>query len=154
MHQVRSCGVLLFRQQPELGFLLLRHPHRYDLPKGHVDEGESDHACALRELEEETGIAAAKVRLDDTFRFEHVYYPRYRRYGGEHVRKTVVVFLGWLDEEVPIRVSEHEGHEWIPWPPPPRRFGTGTIDELVAAVTRWGVSRGLLPAPPVPPPAR
>ena len=71
-------------------------------------------------LTEGDELAAAKVRLDDTFRFEHVYYPRYRRYGGEHVRKTVVVFLGWLDEEVPIRVSEHEGHEWIPWPPPPR----------------------------------
>lgn len=139
MHQVKSCGVLVFRPQPELAFLLLRHPHRYDLPKGHVDHGESEKACALRELVEETGIPADKVRIEESFRFEHVYYPRYRRYGGEHVRKTVVIFLGWLEMDQPIRVTEHQGHEWIAWQPP-HRFGTGTIDELLLAVGRWGDS--------------
>jgi 8-oxo-dGTP pyrophosphatase MutT (NUDIX family) len=42
--------------------ILLVHRPRYDdwtLPKGKADRGESDEACALREVEEETGLACA-----------------------------------------------------------------------------------------------
>jgi ADP-ribose pyrophosphatase len=63
MRQVKSCGVLLFRRQPEMAFLLLRQHHRYDLPKGHQEKGESDLDCALRELEEETGYSARRWSL-------------------------------------------------------------------------------------------
>ena len=56
MHKLMSCGVLVFRREPELSFLLLRQPHRLDLPKGHVEDGETEMQCALRELAEETGF--------------------------------------------------------------------------------------------------
>ena len=56
MQQLKSCGVLVFRDEPSLSFLLMEHTQRLDLPKGHVDPGESEIECALRELEEETGI--------------------------------------------------------------------------------------------------
>jgi len=42
--------------------ILLVHRPRYDdwtLPKGKAHRGESDEACALREVEEETGLACA-----------------------------------------------------------------------------------------------
>ncbi len=55
MSDVKSCGIIVFKRDP-LEFLLMRHPTRWDLPKGHVDPGETDLECALRELEEETGI--------------------------------------------------------------------------------------------------
>jgi 8-oxo-dGTP pyrophosphatase MutT (NUDIX family) len=45
--------------------VLLVHRPRYEdwtLPKGKVAEGESDEACALREVEEETGLRCALVR--------------------------------------------------------------------------------------------
>ena len=66
----RSAGVLLFRRDgggaPEL---LLVHPGgpfwrkrdlgAWSIPKGQIEDGEDPRACALRELAEELGAAAA-----------------------------------------------------------------------------------------------
>ena len=55
----KSCGVVLFREEKgEYLFLILHYPGgHWDLPKGHVEEGETEHETANRELLEETGIA-------------------------------------------------------------------------------------------------
>lgn len=143
MNKLMSCGVLVFRRQPELSFLLLRQPHRYDLPKGHVEEGEIETSCALRELAEETGLTPEIVQLEPEFRFVTTYYPRYRRFGGQTVEKTVVIFLGWLLESRTVRVSEHVGYEWVRWPPP-QRLSYGTIDGLLREVERYFTLRDLV----------
>jgi 8-oxo-dGTP pyrophosphatase MutT (NUDIX family) len=136
MHAVKSCGILVLRREPELGFLLLRHSHRFDLPKGHLEEGESEIACALRELTEETGLAPADVRVEEGFRFSTTYYPRYRRLGGVVVEKTAVIFLAWLVADRPITLTEHEGYEWVPWRPP-HRIDPRTVDQVLAAVEQF-----------------
>jgi bis(5'-nucleosidyl)-tetraphosphatase len=135
MRPLKSCGVILFRREPELSFLLMRHPDRWDLPKGHVDEGETEIECALREMEEETGLPRQAVRIEESFRFEEIYYPVYKRFPGEKIEKTLVIFLGWLDDELPLTLTEHAGHEWIPWNPP-HRIQKNTIDPLLAEVQR------------------
>ena len=38
--EIRSCGVLVMTRSSPRKFLLMRHTKRWDLPKGHVDEGE------------------------------------------------------------------------------------------------------------------
>jgi bis(5'-nucleosidyl)-tetraphosphatase len=136
MRSLKSCGVIVFRRQPELSFLLMRHPDRYDLPKGHLEEGETEEACALRELAEETGLPAEAVQLQEGFRFSTTYYPRYRRFGGEVVEKTVVLFLGWLTEDRAVTVSEHGGYEWVRWQPP-HRLEPKTVDDVLAEVQRF-----------------
>ncbi|MFN9976001.1 MAG: NUDIX domain-containing protein, partial [Phycisphaerae bacterium] len=50
MKQPLSCGFLIVKGDPIDSFLLMRHPKRWDLPKGHVDPGETEMECALREL--------------------------------------------------------------------------------------------------------
>lgn len=40
-------------------WLLIYRNGRWDLPKGHIEAGESPEACAAREVAEETGVAAA-----------------------------------------------------------------------------------------------
>lgn len=132
MRAVMSCGVILFRREPELSFLLLKHPHRYDLPKGHVEDGETELQCALRELHEESGVAPADVEIDPDFRFPHTYYPVEKRFGGV-VEKTVVIYLGWLTKDTPIRVTEHGDHAWLPWRPP-HKIDPRTVDQVLAAV--------------------
>lgn len=135
MKEVKSCGVIVFRREPARGFLLMRHHSRWDLPKGHVDEGESDIDCALRELEEETGIPPGMVDLDPDFRFVTRYPVRDSRYPGETATKTLLIFLGWLRESAPIQVSEHVGFDWFSWNPP-HRIQPQTIDPLLAALER------------------
>ncbi len=57
---VRAAGGVVSRQNErgELEVLLIHRPHRRDwtFPKGKVDAGETDEACALREVEEETAL--------------------------------------------------------------------------------------------------
>ena len=143
MRHLKSCGVLCFtKQEPRRFLLMVRQPRGYDLPKGHIDEGETEVACALRELWEETGILPEHVTLDPDFRFETHYTFRTKRYGDEPVHKTLVVFLGELDEEGVAEAAvqhsrEHKASQWFPWPSPP--IQKRTIDPLLAQVAaHWG----------------
>ena len=131
MQQPLSCGFLVVRGQPIDSFLLMKHPHRWDLPKGHMDPGESELQCALRELEEETGIAAADIEIDPAFRFEHSYPVSQRRYGGRgFIEKKLLIYLGRVIRPVDIIVTEHNGYEWFPWNPP-HTIQVMTIDPLL-----------------------
>ncbi|MFK7819669.1 MAG: bis(5'-nucleosyl)-tetraphosphatase [Planctomycetaceae bacterium] len=133
MKIARSCGFLIVRGEPVSEFLLMKHKKRWDLPKGHVDPGETDIECALRELEEETGISVDDIEIDDDFVFEHKYKVKAGRYGPDSVKKTLLIYLGWLTQDVDITVTEHLGYEWFPYKPPHEIQGK-TIDPLLAAV--------------------
>lgn len=142
MRQVKSCGVILFRRQPELSFLLMKHPHRFDLPKGHIEPGETEIECALREMWEETGVPMDHVTLDPEFRFEEMYHPIEPRFGTERVEKTLVIFLGWVDRVDDIQVTEHGGHEWRRWNPP-HQIQRFTINPLLEQVELHFAARGI-----------
>lgn len=106
------------RTEPQLSFLLMQKVNSYDLPKGHIELGETELECALRELYEETGIEANNLDLDEVFRFTTNYQSSHKGLTGETREKTVVIFLGWLQQEVAIKLSEHTGYTWIEWNPP------------------------------------
>lgn len=58
---VRAAGGIVRRDER----ILLVHRPKYDdwtFPKGKADEGETDQACALREVEEETGLRCSLER--------------------------------------------------------------------------------------------
>lgn len=125
-----SCGFLVFRQKAQLEFLLMKHADRWDIPKGHLDPGETLLECAYRELIEETGIAKHQLRQADSFEFVHDYEVKLKRYGFEPRRKRLVVFGGILVEPVKIKATEHLGHRWVLWQPP-HSIQTKTIDPLL-----------------------
>jgi bis(5'-nucleosidyl)-tetraphosphatase len=131
----KSCGFLIVRGDPVREFLLMRHADRWDLPKGHVDPGETDLECAYRELIEETGIAKADIDVLDGFRFTTHYQVRGKR-DGKLYDKTLILFLGRLKRDVPIQVSEHLGHEWFAWNPP-HRIQSFTIDAVLAELEQF-----------------
>lgn len=135
MRLARSCGFLVFRRQPEHSFLLMKHVDRWDIPKGHVDPGETDMQTALRELVEETGIANSDIEVDSDFLFQHQYEVNLKRYGDKPVMKTLIVYLAELIHDVDIVVTEHEGYEWRPWSPP-HKIQKKTIDGLLAQVAQ------------------
>jgi 8-oxo-dGTP pyrophosphatase MutT (NUDIX family) len=52
--RIIAAGGLVFNEQNEL--LMIFRRGFWDLPKGKLDEGESIEACAIREVQEETGL--------------------------------------------------------------------------------------------------
>jgi len=73
---VHAAGGVIARQteRGELEVLLIHRPHRGDwtFPKGKVEPGETEEACALREVEEETGLRCTLEReLPTTSHVDH-----------------------------------------------------------------------------------
>ena len=136
METVRSCGFLVVRGRPVREFLLMKHKVRWDLPKGHVDPGETDLDCAFRELWEETGIPADALKVDPTFQFVHQYPVRTNRVKSGRAMKTLVIFLGQLLRDVKIKTTEHPSYAWLPWEPP-HRIQVQTIDPLLKSVEEY-----------------
>ena len=87
MAHVTSCGVLVSDGQR----LLLghaTHSPRWDIPKGIAEPGEDFRAAAVRELEEETGLAVSQEALCDLG--VHRYMPG----------KDLALF-GWMRPDMP-----------------------------------------------------
>lgn len=57
---IQAGGGLVANEKGEI--LLIHRRGKWDLPKGKLDEGETLEACALREVEEETGLKNVKLK--------------------------------------------------------------------------------------------
>ncbi len=111
MSHVRAAGGVITRAGPEgERELLVVHRPRYDdwtLPKGKAERGESDEECALREVEEETGLVCtlgAEVAVseyeDAAGRPKRVrYFELTPREGMEPAPQNEVDDVRWLTRE-------------------------------------------------------
>jgi 8-oxo-dGTP diphosphatase len=103
---VRAAGGLVVRD----GKVLLVHRPKYDdwsFPKGKCEAGESDEACALREVEEETGLRCELLDevgktsyVDGKGRPKVVRYWRMHAVDGEFVPHDEIDEIRWelIDE--------------------------------------------------------
>jgi len=108
MTVVRAAGGLVVRG----GRVLLVHRPAYDdwsFPKGKCDDGESDETCALREVEEETGLrcelleeVGATSYVDGRGRPKTVRYWRMQPVNGDFVPHDEVDEIRW---ETPDRAA-------------------------------------------------
>ena len=130
---VRAAGILLMTRKGTTKFLLMRHKSRWDLPKGHSEEGETFLDTALRETEEETGIARSHIMMDDEFRFDLTYPVTYKKSGDQIFTKQVRYFLGYVDSPMELKLTEHDSAKWFDWEPP-HTIQSQTIDPLLAAI--------------------
>lgn len=108
----------------------MKHKDRLDLPKGHLDAGETTMQAALRELEEETGICEADIVVEQNFEFRHEYDVSTKK--GKR-RKRLTIFLAYLQNEVDILPTEHIGYQWEHWQPG-LRLQKQTLDPLLEEV--------------------
>ena len=73
---VRAAGGVVTNSEGDL--LMIRLRNRWDLPKGHIDEGEESHVAALREVFEETAVEAEIIEnkpLATTWHAYNIYGP-------------------------------------------------------------------------------
>ena len=107
----RAAGVVVFRRTGRgIYYLVLRAYNNWDFPKGLVEAGEDQLACAKRELKEETGLAAVDFPFNDE-------YKETLPYSGNKVARY---FLGETEEvEIELPVSkelgrpEHHEYRWV-----------------------------------------
>ena len=132
---VVAAGILIMTRSQPTQFLLMRHPTRWDLPKGHSEKGELPRQTAMREMEEETGLEGCQVELEPMFEFVTEYRVQYRENEPERL-KRVHYFLGWIDQPRNIVCTEHDAGRWFDWEPP-HSIQVQTIDPLLAQVAKY-----------------
>ena len=72
--QILAAGGLVTNPQGEILWIFRRGC--WDLPKGKLDEGETIQSCAIREVQEETGIQ--NIQLHELLNFtNHLYFDPY-----------------------------------------------------------------------------
>lgn len=105
----KSCGAVIYAENDGRRLYLvelMQKGHR-SICKGHVEDGETEHQTAAREILEETGLT---VKFQDGFRETIEYSP----YDG--CIKTVVFFLAKADN-TDVTAQEEEVREisWLPF---------------------------------------
>lgn len=109
--QPRAAGVVVFRRTARGPyFLVLRAYNNWDFPKGMVEAGEDQFACAKRELREETGLSGVEFPFGDEFKETLPY----------SANKIARYYLGETEEvEIELPVSkelgrpEHHEYRWV-----------------------------------------
>jgi 8-oxo-dGTP pyrophosphatase MutT (NUDIX family) len=104
--EVRAAGGVVWRDGPGGPEVLVLHRPKYDdwsLPKGKADPGETDEACAIREVEEETGLRcdlgaelAQTAYVDSHGRSKAVRYWAMRVRSGSFEPHAEVDEIRWL----------------------------------------------------------
>ena len=104
MKQEKSCGCIVMNEKNEI--LLVHHnAGHWDLPKGHVEAGETEEQTAIREVKEETNI---DVKIDETKRYTMNYIT------DRGASKEVVLFLAKkIGGNLSRQESEVSQIEWL-----------------------------------------
>ena len=164
LEEISAGGVVYRRTINKLEFILGKHSgyHKWVLPKGLVERGESQTEAAAREVEEEVGVEARIVDLTPLKTIEYFYFAdleslmgkdakgndserrvkKYQEDGGTKVRVHKKVFFYLMEAENDLGNSgwEMEERRWV-------GFKEGM--ELLAFPTEkevFGVAGGVLGA--------
>jgi len=116
MKKEKSAGAIIFRlEKKQPLYLLLHYPSSekskkeyWDLPKGHIEEGETEKQTVQREVQEETGLLA--IELFEGFREEIHYWFQWQ---GEKISKTVAFYVAETKQKEITISKEHIGFSWL-----------------------------------------
>jgi 8-oxo-dGTP pyrophosphatase MutT (NUDIX family) len=107
---VQAAGGLV--QAPNKDVLMIFRRGKWDLPKGKLDNGESLEDCALREVEEETGLQKVKLKSPLTITY-HTYHE-----GARFILKESHWYYMKVNGEQKLVPQEAEGIMEIRWVKP------------------------------------
>jgi ADP-ribose pyrophosphatase YjhB (NUDIX family) len=106
---IQAAGGVVRTNDHEL--LLIFRNQKWDLPKGKLDEGESLESCAVREVQEETGLQKIRIEQPVTVTY-HTYHQ-----DGKHILKESHWYLMSGDNKSVLTPQTEEGIdkcEWVP----------------------------------------
>ncbi len=95
-------------------YLFIFRRGKWDLPKGKIDEGESPHEAALREVSEETGLKEINIKqqLPSTW---HIYYSEFDPPGSKPILKETKWFLMEAAPDQELIPEQDEEIEQVCW---------------------------------------
>jgi 8-oxo-dGTP pyrophosphatase MutT (NUDIX family) len=109
MKKIIAAGGLIFNDKQNL--LMIFRRGKWDLPKGKLDKGESIEECAIREVQEETGIQNVKAE-----KFLGITYHKYfDKYSKQETLKETHWFKMYADGIQPLIPQTEEDIEIIEW---------------------------------------
>lgn len=105
---ILAAGGLVFNQHNEL--LMMFRRGKWDLPKGKLDVGETIETCAVREVEEETGIT--NIKLDELIgKTYHEYFDKW--VGEDVIKETWWYLMSITENQIPTPQTEEDIEEVI-----------------------------------------
>lgn len=103
----KSCGAVLFTVEKGIKKYLIVESNYFGLPKGHVEDDETEQETALREIKEETGIDA---KIVPGFR-ETVNY----RLPNGNVKEVVLFIAEYKAQPYTVNHDELRGITLLPY---------------------------------------
>jgi uncharacterized protein involved in tolerance to divalent cations/8-oxo-dGTP pyrophosphatase MutT (NUDIX family) len=111
--EVSAGGVIYRRNADALEVALIYARNRWGLPKGHVEEGERVEEAALREVQEETGLAGKLIRKLGDIRYS--YRDKTKKNEPIRIYKRVHFFLlRYVKGDVRDHDHEADDARWFP----------------------------------------
>jgi len=96
----KIAGMIIFNNQTDKVLVLKKFNGKWDLPKGHLDPGETFYEAAVRETFEETGLSPKDLEIHP---FTYVTLPS---------KKLVRFYLAFTDKQK-ITLTEHKKEYWF-----------------------------------------
>jgi 8-oxo-dGTP pyrophosphatase MutT (NUDIX family) len=121
---VTACGGVLYRITGGLTeILLIYRKGCWDLPKGHLDSGETLEGCAAREVSEEIGISTPMI-VKGLLSTQHSY-----ELDGQMISK-ITWWYAMVTHAVRFSPQQHEGIEKVCWFPVDKAYKLVGYDNL------------------------
>lgn len=135
MEKMIAAGGLVLNERNEL--LMIFRRGKWDLPKGKLEEGETIEACAVREVEEETGLRNIQLHelIDTTL---HTYTEK-----GKTIEKLTYWYSMRTDSKQQLIPQTEEDIQQIKWIPVTdiHTYLENTYDNIIAIIRKSGFIR-------------
>lgn len=143
----KSAGAVIFREKnSKVYYLLLHYPAAkrrpkpyWDLPKGHIEKGETLEETAKREVKEETGLDDIKIisGFKETIKY-------FFRWENKNIMKFVTFFVAKTKNDKVEISEEHIGFEWLLFEEAIKRATFKNAKEIIRKANNFFLEKGLL----------